>query len=63
MNDYYFSAVDGPRPDAQDIITLRGYMLQYIKSLILRGQGVHEDELQAILNYLTTVHEVSFLEH
>ena len=33
-------------------------MLLYVKCLILKGQGIHEDELQSILNYLTTVHEV-----
>ena len=33
-------------------------MLLYVKQLIMRGQGIHEDELQAILNYLTTMHEV-----
>jgi len=25
------------------------------------GNGVKEDELQSILNYLTTMHEVSFI--
>ena len=37
---------------------IRKQMLLYVKCLILKGQGIHEDELQSILNYLTTVHEV-----
>jgi hypothetical protein len=32
-------------------------MLLFVKQLILMGNGVKEDELQSILNYLTTVHE------
>ena len=36
---------------------LRAYMLMYVKQLILKGHGIHEDELQSILNYLTTIHE------
>ena len=34
-------------------------MLLYVKQLLLKGQGVQEDELQSILNYLTTLHEVT----
>jgi hypothetical protein len=30
-----------------------------VKQLVMIGPGVKEDELQSILNYLTTVHEVS----
>ena len=49
---------DGPRPASkEDIILLRKHMLHYVKQLILKGQGINDDELQAILNYLTTVHE------
>ena len=33
-------------------------MLLYIKQLLLKGQGVQEDELQSMLNYLCTLHEV-----
>ena len=32
-------------------------MLLFVKQLILMGNGVKEDELQSILNYLTTVQE------
>ncbi|XP_053400196.1 neurobeachin-like isoform X2 [Mercenaria mercenaria] len=50
-------AVDGPRPDYDEIIKLRSFMLLYIKQLLLKGQGVQEDELQSMLNYLCTLHE------
>lgn len=49
---------DGPRP-ADDIIAIRAYILLFLKQLILIGNGVKEDELQSILNYLSTVNEVS----
>ena len=32
-------------------------MLLFVKQLIMIGNGVKEDELQSILNYLTTVQE------
>lgn len=48
---------DGPRPTYDEIIKLRSFMLLYIKQLLLKGQGVQEDELQSILNYLSTLHE------
>ena len=35
-------------------------MLLFLKQLIMIGNGVKEDELQAILNYLSTMHEVQF---
>ncbi|CAN8032406.1 unnamed protein product, partial [Ixodes persulcatus] len=49
--------LDGPRPNQNDILSIRAYMLIFLKQLILKGNGVKEDELQSILNYLTTVHE------
>jgi hypothetical protein len=33
-------------------------MLQYVRQLLLRGSGVQDDELQSIMNFLTTVNEV-----
>jgi hypothetical protein len=36
----------------------RSYILGFVKQLVMIGPGVKEDELQSILNYLTTVHEV-----
>ena len=33
-------------------------MLMYLKQLLMKGPGVQEDELQSILNYLSTLHEV-----
>lgn len=49
---------DGPRPCEKDIVNLRAYMLLFLKQLIMVGTGVKDDELQAILNYLSTMHEV-----
>lgn len=45
---------DGPRPTKDEIISIRGSMLLFVKQLIMIGNGVKEDELQSILNYLTT---------
>jgi hypothetical protein len=45
------------RPSGTDIITIRSYILGFVKQLVMIGPGVKEDELQSILNYLTTVHE------
>ena len=50
---------DGPRPTMDEIKHLRAYMLLYVKEIVMRGQGVQDDEIQAIINFLTTVHEVS----
>lgn len=50
---------DGPRPAQKDILAIRAYILLFLKQLIMIGNGVKEDELQSILNYLTTMHEVS----
>jgi hypothetical protein len=49
---------DGPRPPQKDILAIRGYILLFLKQLIMIGNGVKDDELQSILNYLTTMHEV-----
>ena len=48
---------DGPRPTKAEILSIRSYMLLFVKQLMMIGQGVKEDELQSILNYLTTVQE------
>ena len=50
---------DGPRPTRDEIIKLRSFMLLYVKELIMKGQGILDDELQSMLNYLTTLHEVT----
>lgn len=52
-------STDGPRPQQKDILTIRSYILLFLKQLIMIGNGVKDDELQSILNYLTTIHEVS----
>ncbi|KAK3877805.1 hypothetical protein Pcinc_017509 [Petrolisthes cinctipes] len=49
--------LDGPRPSEKDVVSLRAYMLLFLKQLIMIGNGVKEDELQAILNFLSTMHE------
>ncbi|XP_043800154.1 neurobeachin isoform X10 [Apis laboriosa] len=49
--------LDGPRPQQKDILTIRSYILLFLKQLIMIGNGVKDDELQSILNYLTTIHE------
>ncbi|XP_055712583.1 neurobeachin isoform X6 [Phlebotomus papatasi] len=49
--------LDGPRPAQKDILAIRAYILLFLKQLIMIGNGVKEDELQSILNYLTTMHE------
>ncbi|KAL4647760.1 neurobeachin isoform X7 [Arapaima gigas] len=51
--------LDGPRPSQKEIISLRAFMLLFLKQLILKDRGVKEDELQSILNYLLTMHEAS----
>lgn len=49
--------LDGPRPTKEEIISVRSFMLLFVKQLVMIGKGVKDDELQSILNYLTTVHE------
>ncbi|XP_062471024.1 neurobeachin isoform X1 [Pezoporus occidentalis] len=49
--------LDGPRPSQKEVISLRAFMLLFLKQLILKDRGVKEDELQSILNYLLTMHE------
>lgn len=53
-----YLVADGPRPQQKDILTIRSYILLFLKQLIMIGNGVKDDELQSILNYLTTIHEV-----
>ncbi|CAI6344870.1 unnamed protein product [Macrosiphum euphorbiae] len=49
--------LDGPRPAQKDILIIRGYILLFLKQLMMLGVGLKEDELQSIINYLTTVCE------
>uniref|UniRef100_A0A3P8URC3 Neurobeachin n=1 Tax=Cynoglossus semilaevis TaxID=244447 RepID=A0A3P8URC3_CYNSE len=48
---------DGPRPNHKEILSLRAFLLLFIKQLIMKDHGVKDDELQSILNYLLTMHE------
>lgn len=49
--------LEGPRPTKEEIMSIRSFMLLFVKQLIMIGNGVKDDELQSILNYLTTVQE------
>ncbi|XP_041839635.1 lipopolysaccharide-responsive and beige-like anchor protein isoform X4 [Melanotaenia boesemani] len=49
--------LDGPRPSQKEILSLRAFLLLFVKQLIMKDHGVKEDELQSILNYLLTMHE------
>ncbi|XP_056265946.1 LOW QUALITY PROTEIN: lipopolysaccharide-responsive and beige-like anchor protein [Pseudoliparis swirei] len=49
--------LDGPRPNQKEILSLRAFLLLFVKQLIMKDFGVKEDELQSILNYLLTMHE------
>ncbi|XP_075235222.1 A kinase anchor protein rugose [Lycorma delicatula] len=49
--------LDGPRPAQKDILAVRAHILQFLKQLMKVGSGVKEDELQSILNYLSTMRE------
>lgn len=49
--------LDGPRPNQKEILTLRAFLLMFVKQLVMKDHGVKEDELQGILNYLLTIHE------
>ncbi|XP_053920640.1 lipopolysaccharide-responsive and beige-like anchor protein isoform X3 [Cuculus canorus] len=48
---------DGPRPTQKEILSLRAFLLMFVKQLVMKDYGIKEDELQAILNYLLTIHE------
>ncbi|CAF3634388.1 unnamed protein product [Adineta steineri] len=50
-------ALDDNRPTREQITEMRRYMLLYMKQLVVSSSGTQEEELQAILNYLHTVHE------
>ena len=49
--------LDGIRPSQRDILSIRALILLFLKQLIMMGDGSKEDELQSILNYLTTMNE------
>lgn len=52
---------DGPRPAQKDILIIRGYILLFLKQLMMLGVGLKEDELQSIINYLTTGERMYFI--
>lgn len=54
---YEPKSIESMRPNRATIIQLRAYMLLYIKELVTKENGVQQDELQALLNYLHTVNE------
>nr|XP_057947530.1 lipopolysaccharide-responsive and beige-like anchor protein isoform X3 [Doryrhamphus excisus] len=49
--------LDGPRPTQKEMLSLRAFLLLFVKQLIMKDHGVKEDELQSILSYLLTIHE------
>ncbi|KAK2541782.1 Lrba [Columba guinea] len=49
--------IDGPRPTQKEVLSLRAFLLMFVKQLVMKDCGIKEDELQAILNYLLTIHE------
>ena len=49
--------LDGPRPSKEEIMSIRSFMLLFVKQLIMIGNGAKDDEVQSLLNYLTTVQE------
>lgn len=49
--------IDGPRPTQKETLSLRAFLLMFIKQLVMKDYGIKEEELQAILNYLLTIHE------
>lgn len=53
-----FLRVDGPRPSREEILELRGLMLQSIKLLVKAESKIEDEELQSISSYLITVQEV-----
>jgi hypothetical protein len=50
--------LDDYRLSREQIIDLRRYMLLFMKQLVISSSGTQEDELDAILNYLHTIHQV-----
>ena len=38
-------------------MSIRSFMLLFVKQLIMIGNGAKDDEVQSLLNYLTTVQE------
>lgn len=55
---FLFLHVDGPRPSREEILELRGLMLQSIKLLVKAESKIEDEELQSISSYLITVQEV-----
>ena len=58
---FTFQGTEGSRPSREDIVSIRSYLLLFVKKLVMIGHGVKEDELQSLLNYLTTVQGCSVL--
>ncbi|XP_077976450.1 neurobeachin-like isoform X2 [Styela clava] len=49
--------LDGPRPSKDEILSLRAFILLFLKQLVTRSSGLLDDELQAIMSYLITMNE------
>ena len=50
--------VEGSRPGQTDILTIRSFILLFLKAVItVDSNFVDEEHMQSLLNYLTTLHE------
>ena len=50
--------IDDNRPTCQQISEIRCFMLLYVKQLLISSSDTQGEELEYILNYLHTIHEV-----
>ncbi|OQV18752.1 Lipopolysaccharide-responsive and beige-like anchor protein [Hypsibius exemplaris] len=62
VNPVHRSGIEGKveedlRMPRKNILDIRAYLLLFVKQLIVKGEGIEDDELDSILNYLHTVHE------
>nr|XP_023683403.1 lipopolysaccharide-responsive and beige-like anchor protein [Paramormyrops kingsleyae] len=49
--------LDGPRPSRKEMLSLRAFLLLFIKQLILKDFGTVDEVLDSILSHLLTLHE------
>lgn len=57
MTQPYFNSIEN-RPNRDQILEIRRFMILYMKQLVISSPGTQEEELRAILNYLHTTQEV-----
>ncbi|XP_048826742.1 lipopolysaccharide-responsive and beige-like anchor protein [Brienomyrus brachyistius] len=49
--------LDGPRPSRKEMLSLRAFLLLFIKQFILKDFGTVDEVLDSILSHLLTLHE------